>query len=84
MNTCKNNETVAFLRKNGESKLYEEIIVRGGVDTISKAFNYAVKKHGNKDCLGTRKVLGNFPNFIILLNFLTRYEKFIRSCFSCV
>merc|ERR1711892_1610556 len=28
------------------------------VDTITKAFNYAVTKYGSKTCLGTRQVLG--------------------------
>ena len=28
------------------------------VDTVTKAFNYSVKKHGSKQCLGTREVLG--------------------------
>ena len=47
------------MRELGESHLYQEIIVDGGVDTVSKAFEYAVTKYGNKECLGTRKVLGN-------------------------
>ena len=28
------------------------------VDTVTKAFNYSVRKHGSKQCLGTREVLG--------------------------
>ena len=58
MNTAQNNTTVAFLRENGESKMYQEIIVRNRVDTMTKAFNYAVQKYGSKDCLGTRQILG--------------------------
>ena len=50
---------VSFSRVNGNSKLYEEIIVKGKVDTIPKALDYAVNKHQAKDCLGTRTILGN-------------------------
>jgi long-chain acyl-CoA synthetase len=28
------------------------------VDTVTKGFNYAVKKFGNRECLGTRQILG--------------------------
>ena len=28
------------------------------MDTVTKAFNYAVAKYGNKNCLGTRQILG--------------------------
>ena len=38
--------------------MFKEIIVRNGVDTMTKAFNYAVQKYGEKECLGTRQVLG--------------------------
>ena len=38
--------------------MYNEIIIKNKVDTVTKAFNYAVKKYGNRDCLGTRQVLG--------------------------
>ena len=38
--------------------MYQEIIVRAKVDTVTKAFNYAVQKYQDKDCLGTRQVLG--------------------------
>ncbi len=30
----------------------------GKVDTVTKSFNYAVKKYGAKSCLGTRQMLG--------------------------
>ena len=40
--------------------MYNEIIIKNKVDTVTKAFNYAVKKYGNRDCLGTRQVLGTF------------------------
>ena len=49
---------VSFMREIGKSDLYDEIIVRRGVDTVTKAFDYAVKKYRDKDCLGTRQVLG--------------------------
>ena len=38
--------------------MFKEIIVRNRVDTMTKAFNYAVKKYGEKECLGTRQILG--------------------------
>ena len=57
-NVAETNEKVSFLREKGESKLYQEIIVRAKVDTVTKAFNYAVQKYQDKDCLGTRQVLG--------------------------
>ena len=40
--------------------MYNEIIIKNKVDTVTKAFNYAVEKYGNRDCLGTRQVLGTF------------------------
>ena len=40
--------------------MYQEFIVRAKVDTVTKAFNYAVQKYQDKDCLGTRQVLGRF------------------------
>ena len=58
MNTVNTNETIAYLRKNGDSEMFKEIIVRNGVDTMTKAFNYAVQKYGEKECLGTRQILG--------------------------
>ena len=67
INTDNNNEKVAFLREKGESKMYEEIIVQNGVDTVTKAFNYAVQKYGNKDCLGTRQILGKIQTFCNLI-----------------
>ena len=72
MNTAHNNTTVAFLRENGESKMYQEIIVRNRVDTMTKAFNYAVQKYGSKDCLGTRQILGKNQN-CTKVNILKRY-----------
>ena len=48
--------------------MYQEFIVRAKVDTVTKAFNYAVQKYQDKDCLGTRQVLGRFC--VLLLNFL--------------
>ena len=49
---------VSFTREMGQSKLYEEIIVKGKVDTISKAFEYVVRTFQHQDCLGTRQILG--------------------------
>ena len=65
VNTGNSKEQVSFMRELGESHLYQEIIVDGGVDTVSKAFEYAVTKYGNKECLGTRKVLGNTKDITI-------------------
>eukprot|EP00088_Acartia_fossae_P061730 TRINITY_DN7423_c2_g1_i1.p1 TRINITY_DN7423_c2_g1~~TRINITY_DN7423_c2_g1_i1.p1 ORF type:complete len:710 (-),score=189.52 TRINITY_DN7423_c2_g1_i1:200-2329(-) len=44
--------------KSRENPTYREIILENKVDTVTKAFNYSVKKHGSKQCLGTREVLG--------------------------
>lgn len=44
--------------------MFKEIIVRNGVDTMTKAFNYAVQKYGEKECLGTRQILGNILQFL--------------------
>jgi len=43
---------------SSENAVYREIIRENKVDTITKAFNYAVTKYGSKTCLGTRQVLG--------------------------
>jgi len=43
---------------SSENAVYKEIIIDNKVDTITKAFNYGVKKYGEKQCLGTREVLG--------------------------
>jgi len=52
------SEEVRFTReKSYENPTYKEIIIQNKVDTVTKAFDYAVKKHGNKQCLGTREVL---------------------------
>ena len=58
--TSHTNEVVSYKRENGSSKLYEEIIVKGKVDTIPKALEYAVDKHQDKKCLGTRTILGSY------------------------
>ena len=43
------------------------------MDTVTKAFNYAVQKYQDKDCLGTRQILGTLieqlPLLITLLLF---------------
>ena len=57
--TSHTNKSVSYARENGSSKLYEEIIVKGKVDTIPKALEYAVDKHQDKNCLGTRTILGS-------------------------
>ena len=49
---------VTFKREKGNSKMYQEIIVEGKVDTVTKAFNFAVNKYGDRECIGTREVLG--------------------------
>ena len=56
--TEKSNKAVTFKREKGASQIYQEIIVEGKVDTVTKAFNYAVRKFGDRDCIGTREVLG--------------------------
>jgi len=43
---------------SSENAVYKEIIKENKVDTITKAFNYAVAKYGSKQCLGTRQVCG--------------------------
>ena len=58
--TSHTNKAVSYTRENGSSKLYEEIIVKGKVDTIPKALEYAVDKHQDKNFLGTtRTILGS-------------------------
>ena len=52
------NDVVSYVRQKGNSSIYKEIIVEAKVDTVTKAFNYAVRKFGAKECLGTREVLG--------------------------
>ncbi len=56
--TSSDDAAAAFKRERGDSPIYEEIIVRNNVDTVTKAFDYAVKKYGSRECLGTRDVLG--------------------------
>jgi long-chain acyl-CoA synthetase len=52
------SEEVRFTRERSyENPTYKEIIIQNKVDTVTKAFNYSVQKHGNKQCLGTREVL---------------------------
>ena len=58
VNTGADDAGISFRREKGNSAIYEEIIVRNHVDTVTKAFNYAVKKFGKRECLGTREVLG--------------------------
>ncbi|XP_023327811.1 long-chain-fatty-acid--CoA ligase 4 [Eurytemora carolleeae] len=53
------SEEVHFRRdKSNDNPTYKEIIIENKVDTVTKAFNYSVRKHGSKQCLGTREVLG--------------------------
>jgi len=53
------SEEIRWIReKNKDNPVYKEIIIDNKVDTVAKAFNYAVKKYGDKQCLGTREVLG--------------------------
>ena len=65
--TKHSNKMVSFKRINGNSKFYDEIIVKGKVDTVQKAFEFAVKSYGEKECLGTRKVLGKMFDLTDLL-----------------
>ena len=44
--------------KSQENVVYKEYIIDNKVDTVTKAFNYAVAKYGKKNCLGTRQILG--------------------------
>ncbi len=53
---------VSFTRENGKSKIYDEMIVQGKVDTVATALDWAVKRYQGKDCLGTRRILGNNDN----------------------
>ena len=53
--------------------MYNEIIIKNKVDTVTKAFNYAVKKYGNRDCLGTRQVLGR-------LSHPSNYQSWLKIC----
>ena len=52
------DKAVTFRRHKGNSKIYQEIIVEGKVDTVTKAFNFAVQKYGDRECIGTREILG--------------------------
>jgi len=53
------SETISWKReKSHENTVYREYIIDNKVDTVTKAFNYAVAKYGTKQCLGTREVLG--------------------------
>lgn len=56
--TVKEGDGVGFTRDKGKSEIYTEMIVQAKVDTVTKAFDYAVRKHGDRTCLGTRQVLG--------------------------
>jgi len=53
------SESISWKRdKSRENDVYREYIIDNKVDTVTKAFNYAVAKYGNKKALGTREVLG--------------------------
>ena len=53
------SETISWKReKSQENDVYREYILDNKVDTVTKAFNYAVAKYGTKRALGTRDVLG--------------------------
>ena len=58
--TIHTNDVVSFKREEGNSQYYDEIIVKGKVDTLTKALEFAAKRYKNKDCLGTRTILGNY------------------------
>ena len=49
VNVESNNKAVTFRRDKGQnSDIYQEIIVKGKVDTVTKAFNFAVNKYGDQ------------------------------------
>ena len=73
--TIHSDEMVSFKRENGNSKLYDEIIVKAKVDTISKAINYAVTKYQDKECLGTRQILGIHLNFENISKFQKHFKN---------
>eukprot|EP00088_Acartia_fossae_P064569 TRINITY_DN79496_c0_g1_i1.p1 TRINITY_DN79496_c0_g1~~TRINITY_DN79496_c0_g1_i1.p1 ORF type:complete len:709 (-),score=80.37 TRINITY_DN79496_c0_g1_i1:67-2193(-) len=53
------SECISFIREtNEDNPIYKDIIIDNKVDTVKKALDYSVRKHGKKICLGTRKVLG--------------------------
>ena len=53
------SEEICWRRdKSNDNAVYKEIIIDNQVDTVTKAFNFAVSKYGEKQCLGTREVLG--------------------------
>ena len=53
------SEEISWRRdKSNDNAVYKDIIIDNKVDTVTKAFNYAVTKYGEKQCLGTREVLG--------------------------
>ena len=87
VNTVNNSETIAFLRQNGDSGMFNEIIVRNGVDTMTKAFNYAVQKYGEKECLGTRQILGKIVVIkdlkVYKLNFRLQIIRLKYTSFIC-
>jgi len=59
VNVESSDKAVTFRRDKGtNSDIYQEIIVKGKVDTVTKAFNFAVNKYGDQECIGTREVLG--------------------------
>ena len=43
---------------NTDNKVYRELILESGVDTLDKVWNNAVRLYEDKLCLGTRQVLG--------------------------
>jgi len=53
------SEEIAWRRdKSNDNAVYKEIIIDNQVDTMTKAFNFAVTRYGEHKCLGTREVLG--------------------------
>ena len=51
------SKSVTVTRQKGESKIYQEVIIDGKVDTAIKAFDFAVNKFKQVQCLGSREVL---------------------------
>ena len=51
------SKSVTVTRQKGESKIYQDVIIDGKVDTAIKAFDFAVNKFKQVQCLGSREVL---------------------------
>jgi hypothetical protein len=53
---CPGSNAVSFCRDLGSgSAIYDDVIVRNGVDTVTKAFEYAVNKYRDQESLLSRR-----------------------------